>query len=116
MSDDNPVEPPPPSPSPPLPQTTAPPAAQTNTPALISFITALLVLPLIPAFGIGFAGPIVAIVTGHIGLARAKTLPPAQSRRWMALTGLILGYLYLAFFLLVAGLFLIVSLTSNQAP
>ena len=91
-------------------------APQENTLALISFIAAIVVLPLIPVAGIGFAGPIVAIIAGHMGLARARTLPPAQSRRWMAITGLILGYLYLAVFLAVGGLFLVLSLigpTSN---
>lgn len=113
MSNSGFIEPPPPTTNFPV---AAAPAAQANMPALISFITSLLVIPLIPAMGVGFALPIAAVVLGHIGLRRARTLPPTQSRRWMALTGVILGYSYLALFVSVAGLFLILSMTAKTTP
>ena len=36
---------------------------------------------------------IATLVTGHIALSQAKRYSPAQARRWMAITGLVLGYL-----------------------
>lgn len=44
-----------------------------------------------------------AIVTGHLALSRSSRLPPQHARRGMALTGLVVGYLDLALFLLLAA-------------
>ena len=44
---------------------------------------------------LGIPAMVTALVTGHIALVIAKRFSSAAARRWMAITGLILGYLSL---------------------
>jgi hypothetical protein len=91
-----------------------------NTAARISFITALLVPVLMPLLVLGAAlwlmpplrldprgqaaalvavallVPFFAVVSGHLGLRRARRIKGHGARRGIALAGLILGYLYFA--------------------
>ena len=82
--------------------------AHTNTLALISLgcgIAAWLLVPL--------AGAIVAIVTGH--LAQREIHLTGERGSGLATVGLVLGYLNLAFLLLLLALFLFVVFGFGRA-
>lgn len=83
--------------------------AQPNGLALASLIAGILSLTLC-----GTVAAIVAIVTGHMGLNRAKTLPPELARRGMALAGLIMGYISVGITVLIVILVIIASATAPQ--
>jgi len=78
----------------------APPPAKTDDPlALVSLITGILGITLLPVIS-----SIVAIVTGHISLKRKKS--------GMAIAGLVLGYMPTGTVLLYALAFIIFRLVS----
>lgn len=52
---------------------------------------------------VGVVALFTAIVTGHLALRRSRQYPSQQARRGLALTGLVVGYLDLALFLLLAA-------------
>lgn len=51
-----------------------------------------------------------AIATGHVALVIAKRFARRAARRWMAILGLVVGYLSLLAYLSVIGLFVIAGL------
>lgn len=53
---------------------------------------------------------VASLVMGHLALVRAKRYPKPQARRWMAIVGLVLSYLSVAFTLLVIGFFVLAGL------
>lgn len=53
--------------------------------------------------------PVLAIVTGHVGLRRARQWKSRAPRRALAVLGLVLGYLYLTVFVAVAALIWILA-------
>ena len=77
-----------------------------NTPAIISLISAILGWLVLP-----FIGSLIAIITGHIGRKRAKAGAP---RGGMALTGLILGYLWWALLIPMMGIIAALALPAYQ--
>lgn len=96
-----------PYPSPPY----AAPARSTNgvaVAAMICGIVGLLFSPAIIAFLVPIIIPIAAVVLGHIAMSQLKRTP-GTGGKGMALTGLILGYIPLAFSLL--GLIVIIIVT-----
>lgn len=96
-----------PYPSPPY----AVPARPTNgvaVAAMICGIVGLLFSPAIIAFLVPIIIPIAAVVLGHIAISQLKRTP-GTGGKGMALTGLILGYIPLAFSLL--GLIVIIIVT-----
>ena len=60
-----------------------------NTLAVVSLVSA-----------VSFVGPLVAVITGHIALKQIKQT--SEAGRALALTGIVLGYLYLAGWILFA--------------
>lgn len=92
------------------PQTTTTPAPQPSTAnvwAIISLITGLL--------GCMFITPIIAIVTGFIGIATAK---PPKGGKGMAIAGIILGFLWIgvgigSYFVIKMGVSLAETLVAN---
>lgn len=85
-----------------------PVAQPSNGLAIWSLVTGILSLTLC-----GTVAAIVAVITGHMALNRAKTLPPQLARRGMALTGLILGYVSIGLTVLVV---IIAIISSANAP
>ncbi len=75
------------------PYTPLPPVTRTSTTAIISLIAGILgfiqVLPII--------GPIAAVITGHMAKNEIKNSGGMVTGNGMATTGLILGYVSLAF-------------------
>ncbi|MBS1674917.1 MAG: DUF4190 domain-containing protein [Actinobacteria bacterium] len=66
--------------------------------ALICGIVGLVVVPFLPS--------IAAVITGHMGLSQTKH-DPALGGRGFAITGLVLGYIGVGFWLLIGGLMLL---------
>lgn len=66
------------------------PVAPTNSLAVVALISGIAGLVIIP-----FIGSIVAIITGHMSLGKLKT--SGEQGRGMALAGLIMGYVGIAF-------------------
>jgi len=63
------------------------------------------------AFGtLGLPAMISAIATGHVALLIAKRYTRSGARRWMAIVGLVIGYLSLLSFLGVIAIFIIASI------
>jgi hypothetical protein len=63
------------------------------------------------AFGtLGLPAMISAIATGHVALVIAKRYTRSGARRWMAIVGLVIGYLSLLSFLGVMAIFIIASM------
>lgn len=59
---------------------------------------------------LGLPAMLTAIATGHVALVIAKRFSRRAARRWMAIVGLIMGYLSLLAFLGVIAFFLIAGL------
>lgn len=59
---------------------------------------------------LGLPAMISAIATGHVALVIAKRYTRSGARRWMAIAGLVIGYLSLLAFLGVIALFIIASM------
>jgi len=59
---------------------------------------------------LGLPAMLTAIATGHVALVIAKRFSRRAARRWMAIVGLIVGYLSLLAFLGVIALFVIAGL------
>ena len=59
---------------------------------------------------LGLPAMLTAIATGHVALVIAKRFSRRAARRWMAIVGLIVGYLSLLAFVSVMALFLIAGL------
>ncbi len=83
------------------------PAAPTSTLAVVSLVFGILAWCVLP-----FVGAIVAIICGHLARSEIRNSSPDQRQQGdgMAVAGLVLGYVQLAFailaaFLLVAVLF-----------
>lgn len=76
--------------------------------AIWSLVTGILSLTLC-----GTVAAIVAVITGHLALNRAKTMPPQLARRGMAMTGLILGYISIGLTVLII---IFAIITSANAP
>ena len=92
-------------------QATPMPVAQpSNNLAIWSLVTGILSLTLC-----GTVAAIVAVITGHMALNRAKMLPPQLARRGMALTGLILGYVSIGL-TIVFIIFAIISSANAPQP
>ncbi len=87
-----------------------PVAQPSNNLAIWSLVTGILSLTLCGAI----AG-IAAVITGHMALNRAKTLPPQLARRGMALAGLILGYVSIGL-TIVFIIFAIISSANTPQP
>lgn len=80
----------------PVPAYPLPPAPRpTSGLAVASFISGILGV-FFGIFGIGIAGAIVAIVTGHMALGRLRA-DPTLAGRGLAIAGLIMGYVVTAF-------------------
>ncbi len=90
-----------------------PVAQPSNSLAVWSLVTGILSLVLC-----GAVAGIVAVITGHMALNRAKTLPPELARRGMALAGLIMGYISIAgtVILIVVYIIAIAAAASNPPP
>lgn len=86
-----------------------------NPLAVVSLLLAILTPVLVFLPGnlvlVGLASPLVAVLTGHIAVARARRHPLARARYGTALTGLILGYV----FLLIAAASVALLLTFGQS-
>ena len=95
--------------------------AGANTPAAIGLVLGLLALALdylslsngLYSLGLGAVDNLVpvsvsilAVVVGHIALARAGRFPPGRGRRGLAIIAVALGYLSLVVFLGFIGLLL----------
>lgn len=78
-------------------------AQPSNNLAVWSLVTGILSLVLCGAI----AG-IVAVITGHMALNQAKTLPPQFSRRGMAMAGLIMGYISIGLTILAIIFYIII--------
>lgn len=87
--------------------------AQPNGLALTSMIAGILALVLPCA---GLIAAVVAVVTGHMGLSRAKALPPQLARHGMAVAGLVMGYISLAGYVGFFILLIIGALASPPTP
>ena len=59
---------------------------------------------------LGFPAMLTAIATGHVALVIAKRFSRRAARRWMAIVGLVVGYLSLLAFVGVIALFVIASM------
>lgn len=59
---------------------------------------------------LGFPAMLTAIATGHVALVIAKRFSRRAARRWMAIVGLIVGYLSLLTFCGVIALFVIAGM------
>lgn len=87
----------------PYPRLSYPPYAAakpgTNTLAIIALVGALLI-------------PIAGVICGHIALSQIRRT--GEAGRGLAITGLVIGYLYLAFIVLVAiGMLIALTATSQ---
>jgi uncharacterized membrane protein YqjE len=82
--------------------------ARRNTLAVVSLVSGIVSWLLVP-----LVGGIVAVVTGHI--AKAQIRHTGEEGNTLATVGLVLGYLHLAFLLLLAGLFLFVVFVWDSA-
>ena len=72
------------------------PSRTTSTMAIISLVFGIICWVALP-----FVGAIVAVVCGHVARGEIKRAPPGSIEGdGMAITGLILGYAHLAFFVL----------------
>ena len=59
---------------------------------------------------LGLPAMLTAIATGHVALVIAKRFSRRAARRWMAIVGLVVGYLSLLAFVGVIALFVIASM------
>ena len=86
------------------PQRAAPaPAVPTSTTAVVSLVSGLLAWLVLPIIGM-----LVAIIAGHIARGEIRRANGTLDGDWMAIAGLALGYLQLAFTLLfVLAIFVI---------
>ncbi len=106
-------------------QPAAAPAQTSNTLAVIALLASLFApleyvlnilsrlllwfIPIIGIFGVlTFPAIVLAIVLGHIALSQSKRYAPAQANRGMAITALVLGYVELAFVMLVIGAIILI--------
>ena len=71
-------------------------APTTNGLAIVSLVFGVLGWTVLP-----FIGMIVAIITGHIALGQVRASHGAETGEGLAIAGLVLGYLALAFGLVV---------------
>jgi hypothetical protein len=88
-----------------LPPTQADHPSDGNTLAIISLVSGIGCF--VP--GIGIMSAPFALITGYLALRRAKNYTPGLGKRGMAITGITLGSLSLAVYLLIALLFLLPS-------
>ncbi|HEX6800722.1 MAG TPA: DUF4190 domain-containing protein [Ktedonobacterales bacterium] len=88
--------------------------AQPNGLALTSMIAGILALVLPCA---GLIAAVVAVVTGHMGLSRAKALPPQLARHGMAVAGLVMGYISLAVYVIgIIFYIIIIAAAASSTP
>lgn len=85
---------------------TAPVVPTVNSLALWSMIAGIAGI-LLYTSGLGILGSIAAIILGHMGLYKIKNYPSFYNGKGFAITGLILGYAALAFFILMIGFFIL---------
>lgn len=89
-----------------------------NTPVRTTNLAAVIsrVFGIVCWFAIPFVGAIIAIVCGHVARGEIRRAPPGtQDGDGMAMAGLILGYLHLAF-LALALLFVAFFVSSHLLP
>jgi len=89
------------------------PPPRTETFAATSLVLGILGLAL-PCFWLFPAPQVIAVILGHIALAQTRTF--GTRGRGMATTGLVLGYLGIAFALGCLAALLVGALTSAPAP
>ena len=82
--------------------------ARRNTLAVVSLVSGIVSWLLVP-----LVGGIVAVVTGHV--AKEQIRQTGEEGNTLATAGLVLGYLHLAFLLLLAGLYLFVVFVWDRA-
>jgi len=75
-------------------------AARTNVLAIVSLVASVSGFIILP-----FVGPLVGVITGHIGLAQIKR--SGEKGRGMALAGVIIGWVSLAFILIFIAIIVI---------
>jgi hypothetical protein len=107
---------PPPPPPPPAPQYAAPPAPQYTAPPQYSytygaapmivrnngFAVASLVTSIASIFfGVFFLPQIAGVIFGHVAMSQIKRSQGREQGSGMAIAGLVIGYLMLAFWLLI---------------
>jgi hypothetical protein len=84
-------------------QTPLQPMTRTSTTAIISLVAGILgfvqILPII--------GPIIAVITGHMAKSEIKKSAGMVTGNGMATTGLVLGYIMLAFGLCAVCIFIL---------
>lgn len=91
--------------SPPLPPSRPPAISATSAPASGLAITSM-VLGVMSFIGCSILTGIPAIITGHIANSRCRKSPQQFGGKGLAVAGLIMGYLSLAFLPIMAGLML----------
>ena len=75
---------------------------------LISERAMAVFFPISGGFGaLGLPAMLTAIATGHVALVIAKRYSRRAARRWMAIVGLVVGYLSLLAFCAVIAVFVI---------
>lgn len=84
------------------------PARSKNELAHFSLVLGILTPLLVPVV-VGVFAPILVIITGHIALARAKSLPRHEGHTAIARWALFFGYFYLVLFAAIAYLVLVVA-------
>ncbi len=84
------------------------PSASAGVPPSGSFLILLSITGILGTLTL--PASITAVVTGHLALSRAKSLPAAEVRRGRARAGLVLGYLTLGFVVLVGVIFFVADM------
>src|SRR5258706_12583545 len=84
------------------------PSANAGVPPSGSFLILLSITSILGTLTL--PASITAVVTGHLALSRAKSLPAPEERRGRARVGLVLGYLTLGFVVLVGVTFFVADM------
>ncbi|MGN6427748.1 DUF4190 domain-containing protein [uncultured Leifsonia sp.] len=87
----------------------APPAGYTPYPAQKSGTNVLAIIALVGAFVFPLAG----VICGHIALSQIKRT--GENGRGLAIAGLIIGYVYIAFIVLMVIIAIIVGVAASSA-
>jgi hypothetical protein len=82
--------------------------ARTNVLAIISLVASIAGFVMLP-----FVGPLVGVITGHIGLAQIKR--SGEKGRGLALTGVILGWVNIALIVISIALFFTFFLATSSS-
>ncbi|KTS91080.1 hypothetical protein NS183_05950, partial [Microbacterium testaceum] len=83
-------------------------AARTNVLAIISLVASIAGFVMLP-----FVGPLVGVITGHIGLAQIKR--SGEKGRGLALTGVILGWVNIALIAIFIVFIIIVAVSTSSS-